>query len=158
MGLNIGDSDSVVKKHLGDPSTIAREKGEGLDLWNFDGANYSLEFTPDHRLYSIALWEENEKLPDPPTTKDAREFAQAIHDGNLETVLDMASGQLECEWQRYFGLQDGPARSILGNPKSSVSACLERAAKTILAIPPEMPGVNTDLRLWTEIHQSGMVT
>ncbi len=158
LGLKIGDTEESLVKQLGKPSKVEQEKGPSLDLWNYDHENFSLELTADHRLYSVSLWEENEKLPDIPTEQTAREFARAIDAGDLETLLDMASGELECSRGESFGLMDGPARSILANPKSPISRCLRKAAALILKLPPEMSGVDSEIRAWPEIHESGTVT
>ena len=159
FGLQLGDSAEKVEAVLGKPTKISHEDDVNVDLWDYESNNYSLEFSPDRTLFSIQILDQNEENPpDPAGSKEVRLFAQAIHTRNIDTIMDMVSGEIECSWPKdFFSTGSGPARGVLSNPKSGISVCLRRAADAVLALGPQMKGAGDQIRIWTN-HSPGTVT
>jgi hypothetical protein len=158
FGLQLRDSATQVEMVLGRPASIRHEQEEDLDLWNYERDNYTLDFTPDHRLYSIQVIEQERKGdPELAGRDEVRLFAQTIQTRNWDAVLEMASGEIECSTSEAFGIRTGPARSILTDPQSAVSRCLKHATDAILTEKPGMKGADDALRLWDSMRM-GMVT
>jgi hypothetical protein len=157
-GLQLGDSVEKVEKALGKPSSIRHEDDANVDLWDYHNSNYSIEITPDHKLYSIQIIDQNtETPPQPAGAHEVRLFAQAFQSGDLDRVVEMASGEIECSTSDTFGIRAGSARTLLANPNSPISACLKRAADAVLALGPDLKGADDEVRIW-ERHSAGTVT
>jgi hypothetical protein len=152
FGLQLGDDAQKVLKVLGEPSKISHEDDVNVDLWDYAKDNYSLEFTPEKKLYSIQIVDEpGEGDPGFAGSSEARLFAQAIQDHNLDLTMEMASGEIECSWPgEYFSTDSGSARGVLANEKSGVSICLQRAAKAVLTMGQEMKGTEDEIRAYTK--------
>jgi hypothetical protein len=157
FGLELADSAERVLAVLGKPTEIRHENDMNVDLWNYDQKHYSLEFTPSHTLYSIIIDAEAKEVD--PAWSGAAEvyaFAKAIKARDIDTILSLASGEIECSQTESFGIRDGRARDILADSTSPISVCLAQAADAILALGPEMKAANTDIRIW-ERRPPGMV-
>lgn len=152
FGLKLGDMAAHVEVVLGKPTKVSHEDDANLDLWRFETNNYSLEFTPDHKLYSIQVVDEAENdTSEPAGSAEVRIFAQAIQLRDIDKVMEMVSGEIVCSRPNiYFDLQSGSARNVLSNPKSDISVCLERAAQAILALGPQMQGADDEIRVRTK--------
>lgn len=149
FGLQLGDDALKALKVLGEPSKIRHEDDVNVDLWDYAKDNFSLEFTPDKKLYSIQIIDENgDGSPGFAGSREARIFAQAILDHNLDLTMEMASGEIECSTSTAFGVREDSARKVLGDPKSEISTCLLRAAKAIAAMGKEMKGMDESIRMW----------
>ena len=158
FGLALGDSAQKVEALLGKPDEIRHEDDVNVDLWDYKHHNYSLEFAPDRKLYSIQVVDQpGETPPGAAGHLDALRFARAIQAGDIETIMKMASGELECSSSDVFGIQSGSARQILSDRKSNISFCLERAAQAVISLEPEMKGADDEIRIW-ERHSPGAVT
>jgi hypothetical protein len=158
FGLELGDSASKVETTLGKPSLIRHEDDVNLDLWDYVENNYSLEFSADHKLYSIQIIDQpGNDSPGFAGSEEVRLFAQTIQANDIDKLMELVSGEIECSTTEAFGIHAGSARSILSNFKSPISLCLQRAAKAILALGPEMKGVDDSIRIWTK-HTPGTVT
>jgi len=158
FGLQLGDAAEKVETVLGKPTKVSHEDDVNVDLWDYEQENYSLEFTPDRKLHSIQIIDKpGPDTPDPTGSADVRLFAQAIQVHNMDKVMEMVSGEIECSNTEAFGIQTGAARSVLSDPKSQISICLQRAADAILALGPEMKGAEDQMRIWTE-NSPGCVT
>jgi hypothetical protein len=159
FGLQLGDSAEKVEAVLGKPDKITHEDDVNLDLWDwYLKFNYSLEFSADHTLYSIQINDQPSK--DSPVIggrREAREYALAIQTHDIDKVMEMSSGEIECNDKEAFGIQGGKARAILSDNKSPISICLQKAAAAILASGPEMKGYDDSLRMW-EKGPPGSVT
>jgi hypothetical protein len=149
FGLELGDASSKVEAVLGKPTEIWHEKNVDLDLWNYSGSNYSLEFTRTHKLYSIQV-NEGPQGADPKVggTSEVYAFAQAVKARDINREMELASGEIECTRQQAFGIQGGLARKILNDRTSTVSICLTQAAGAILSLGPEMKSTDTNIRVW----------
>jgi hypothetical protein len=159
FGLHLDDPAEKVAAALGKPTEVRHEDDVDVDLWDYESANYSVEISSDHKLYSIQIVDESEELPKALAgAREVREFALALRDHDLEKVLSMASGEIECSDKVHNWLQTGTARTILGNRSSDLSICLARASKAILELGPEMKGTSDEIRVWTEKGGSGFVT
>jgi len=157
FGLALGDSTEKVESVLGKPTEVRHEDDVNVDLWDFKNENYSLEFTPSQRLYSIQINDEQRGAESPiGGTDHVNSFAQAVKAHNIDKMMSLASGEIECSKKEAFGIQGGNARKILDDEGSPVSACLTQAAKAILALGQEMKGTDTDIRVW-EKGAAGMV-
>ena len=158
FGLELSDPAAKVEAVLGKPTETRHEDDVNLDLWDYEGQNYSLEFTADHKLYSIQIIDQpGNDSPGFAGSDQVRLFAQTVQAQNIDSLMEMASGEIECSTTEAFGIQTGSARNILSDPKSPVSICLQRAAKAILALGKDMNGVDDSLRVWTK-HTPGTVT
>lgn len=158
LGLRLGNSASKVESTLGKPMGVRHESDEDLDLWDYKNDNYSLEFTADHRLYSVQIVDQAFEAPKTLAgSAEVHAFAEAIRDRNIDRLLEMASGEIECSRGKDFGIEAGAARTVLSDNKSEISGCLKMAADSILALGPEMKGAEDEIRAWTK-HAPGTVT
>jgi hypothetical protein len=158
FGLKLGDSAERVKAALGAPTEIRHEDDTDLDLWNYKESNYTLEFTKAQRLYSIQIIDEQgASVPGFAGGPEVRRFGMAIQNADIDKIMEMSSGEIECTRKQAFGIQNGVARIQLADPKSDVSQCLKAAAEEILTFGPEMKGTDDQIRLW-EGHSPGTVT
>lgn len=157
-GLELGDSAEKVLAILGKPTEVRHEDDVNVDLWDYQEENYSVEISPNHRLYSIQIVDQPGKdTPAPAGSNAVRQFAVAVEARDLDAIMAMASGELECSTSETFGIQTGGARAILSDPKSPISVCLKQAADAVLAFGPDMKGAEDELRVW-ERHSPGTVT
>ncbi|HMD76056.1 MAG TPA: hypothetical protein VKG86_01645 [Terracidiphilus sp.] len=157
FGLALGDTAEEVESILGKPATISHEDDVNVDLWDYPHENYSLEFTPSHKLYSIQIEDEPGGAESPSGgTDQVHTFARATKDRDMNTILSLASGEIECSQKEAFGIQGGNARKILEDEASPISVCLAKAADAIWALGPEMKGAETNIRIW-EKAPPGMV-
>jgi hypothetical protein len=157
FGLALGDSAEKVESALGKPATIRHEDDVNVDLWDYPQENYSLEFTSSHRLYSIQIEDEPGGAKSPAGgTDQVHMFARATKDRDINAILSLASGEIECSKKEAFGIQGGNARKILDDRSSPISVCLAEASEAILALGPEMKAADTDIRIW-EKGPPGMV-
>jgi len=159
LGIKLGDDASTIQSLLGKPSKISHEDDVNVDLWDYKPKNYSLEFTPDHKLYSIQIVDEsNSKPEDVAGAKEAHEFALAVESGDINQLMDMASGELERMENNYsVGFRTQSARSEFEDKNGKLFACLKDAAKEILAFGPEMKGASDEIRVY-ENKSIGTVT
>lgn len=158
FGLELGDPAKKVEETLGKPTKIRHEDDVNVDLWDYEQENYSVEISPDHKLYSIQIVDEpGQELPQPAGSAAARRFAQAVEARDIETIMEMASGEIVCSTNETFSIQGGAARTILADPTSPISVCLKRAADAMLALGPAMTGTDDEIRIW-ERHSPGTVT
>jgi hypothetical protein len=149
FGLQLSDSSSKVESVLGKPSQVRHEDDVNLDLWDYTDENFSLEFTPDHKLYSIQINDEEKGAKETLEGEDeVYQFAKAIEANDLDKLLFFSSGEIECLKREAFGIQGGQARKILGDSTSSVSVCLKEAAGAIAALGPKMKGADTSVRVY----------
>lgn len=149
FGLQLGDTSSKVEAVLGKPSQVRHEADVNLDLWDYTDENFSLEFSADHKLYSIQINDEEKGAKQALEGEDeVYQFARAIEDGNLEKLLFFSSGEIECSRGDAFGIRGGQARKILGDPTSKVSVCLKEAARAIVPLGPKMKGAATNVRVY----------
>ena len=158
FGLQLGDTAQKVETTLGKPTKIHHEDDVNLDLWDYESDNYTLEFTSSHQLYSIQIIDQSGN--DPPGfagSNEIRFFAQAVQANDIDKLMELVSGEIECSTTKDFGIQTGSARNILSDPKNPISQCLQRAAREILALGPEMRGADGSIRVWTK-HTPGTVT
>jgi len=158
FGLQLGDSAQRVEFTLGKPTKISHEDDVNLDLWDYASENYTLEFTSSHRLYSIQIIDQPGN--DPPGfagSEEVRLFAQAVQSQDVDKMMELVSGEIECSTTEAFGIQSGSARKVLSDANSPVSLCLQRAAKAIMTLGPQMKGVEDEIRMWTK-HTPGTVT
>ena len=158
FGLRLGDSTSKTESVLGKPTEIRHESDVNLDLWDYKDANYSLEFSTDHRLYSIQIADESFEAPNSfAGSVKVHSFGEAIRARDIDNLMEMSSGEIECSQGRDFGIQTGAARTILSDEDSGISVCLRRAADAILALGSDMKGAEDEMRMWTK-HSPGTVT
>jgi hypothetical protein len=147
FGLTLGENSSAVKKVLGEPSNIRHEAESNLDLWDYYPSNYSLEFATDHRLYSIQV---NEDPPSKPPlvvgTQAVRKFALAIQTNDLDTVVQMSSGALECTDKSALSFARA-ARIDLADSHGELARCLKKATEAIVSLGEKMPGTDDQLRI-----------
>lgn len=156
-GLELGDSTEKVAAVLGKPTEIRHENDVNIDLWDYQSSNYSLEFTPSHKLYSIQVDEGPEGTePAVGGTAEVYAFAQAVKAHDIDTMMYLVSGEIVCTKKAFFGIQSGYAREILEDKTSPISVCLTQAADVILSLGPEMKAAHTDIRIW-EKGPPGMV-
>jgi hypothetical protein len=157
FGLELGDTAEKVEAVLGKPTEIRHEDDVNVDLWDYKSENYSLEFTSSHKLYSIQV-DEGPKGTEPAAggTAEVYAFARAVKAHNIDRMMLLASGEIECSQKVAFGIRDGKARNILDDKASPISVCLAQAADVILALGPEMKAANTEIRIW-EKGPPGMV-
>ncbi len=158
FGLQLGDSAQRVETILGKPTKIHHEDDVNLDLWDYESENYTLELTSSHLLYSIQIIDQSGN--DPPGfagSDEVRFFAQTVQANDIDKLMELVSGEIECSTTKAFGIQTGSARVILSDPKSPISQCIQSAAKAILALGKDMNGVDDSIRVWTK-HTPGTVT
>ena len=149
FGLQLSDESSKVESVLGKPSHVRHEDDVNLDLWDYTDENFSLEFSADHKLYSIQINDEEKDAKQKLEGEDeVYQFAKAIETNDLDDLLFFSSGEIECSKREAFGLQGGQARKILGNSTSRVSACLKEAASAIAVLGPKMKGADTNVRVY----------
>jgi hypothetical protein len=149
FGLQLGDASSKVETVLGKPSKTSHEDEANLDLWDYTGENFSLEFTADRKLYSIQINDEEkgaEQLLD--GEEEVSQFAKAILAGDLDKELFLSSGEIECIKEEAFGIREGRARTILGDSTAKVSVCLKKAARAIVALGPKMDNADVNVRVY----------
>jgi hypothetical protein len=149
FGLQLSDASSKVESVLGKPSQVRHEDDGNLDLWDYTDENFSLEFTADHKLYSIQINDEEKGAKQTLEGEDeVYQFAKAIEANDLDELLFFSSGEIECSKREAFGIQGGHARRILGDSTSRVSVCLKEAASAIAALGPKMKGADTNVRVY----------
>ncbi len=145
--LTLGQDAPAIESILGKPLEIRHEADENIDLWDYTLANYSLEFTPDHKLYSIQVVEEQPRQPPGFVgSPDVRKYALAIQAADVDTLMQMSSGSLVCKHSSEFSFSRA-ARSDLADRTSKLMGCLTRAAEAIVSLGPKMSGADDQLRL-----------
>jgi hypothetical protein len=158
FGLELGDSAEKAEATLGKPTEVRHEDDVNVDFWDYKNDNYSLEISPSRKLYSIQIVDQpGHDTPEPSGGAAVRRFAEAIESHDIKTIMEMASGEIECATNDAFGVRAGAARTILSDPASPISVCLKRAADAVVALGPEMKGADDQLRIW-EKHSPGTVT
>ncbi|MDR3762739.1 MAG: hypothetical protein P4M01_01450 [Acidobacteriota bacterium] len=162
FGLKLGDTREKVTSVLGRPSSVQREEsgGEEFERWEYNDRNYNLEFSADHQLDSIRIWDDDSEAEPPyPGAKTALAFAEAVRAHDAGKLVEMASGELEClrAGATLSDLGAVPARAAFSNPGSDLNACLLRAADAIELLAPEMKGVEAQMRVWQETGETGAV-
>ncbi len=152
LGLRLGDDSSKIQSLLGNPSEISHEDDVNVDLWDYKQKNYSLEFTPDHKLYSIQVVDEVKSEPQEQAgAKEAYKFATAIKNADADELMSMSSGEMECTRDEViFGFRDNSARAEFENHQSGLFSCLDAAAKAILQLGPDMKGADDEIRLYSK--------
>jgi hypothetical protein len=157
FGLELGDSAQKVEAILGKPTEIRHENDINVDSWDYENEHYYLEFTPSHRLYSIRIDAATERMdPDFNGAAEVYAFAEAIRAQDIDKMMSLASGEIECSRKEFSRIRDGKARKILEDRSSPLSACLAQASDAILTLGPEMKTADTDVRIW-EKRPAGMV-
>jgi hypothetical protein len=157
FGLALGDTAQKVESVIGKPVTIRHEDDVNVDLWDYPNENYSLEFTSSHKLYSIQIEDEPGGAKSQIGGSDqVYTFAQATKTRDIDTMMSLASGEIECSQKEAFGIQGGNARRILDDKSSPISVCLAQAANAILVLGSEMKDTDTNIRIW-EKGAAGMV-
>lgn len=65
LGLVLGSDTAMVRRHAGPPTSVRQETDPVLTLWQYADRNYSFEFTPAGRLYSIRImgWDGFPRMP-----------------------------------------------------------------------------------------------
>jgi hypothetical protein len=156
-GLELGDSEEKVEAVLGKPTGVSHENDMNLDLWDYKSSNYSLEFTHAHKLYSIQVNDEPNGAESPDDgASEVYAFAKAVEAHDVNMMMRLASGEIECSRKDAYGIQGGRARTILNDKTSNISVCLAQAADAILSLGPEMKSTDTEIRVW-EKGPPGMV-
>jgi hypothetical protein len=134
FGLKLGDDSSEVEKVIGKPDAITHEEDVNVDLWDYKQQSYSLEFTVDHKLYSIQVVDDGKFNPaEEVGSKDVRSYALAIDKSDIETLMNMSSGELECQDQKVIIFRRKSARAELTDIDGEMGKCLKKAAKEILS-------------------------
>jgi hypothetical protein len=142
---------------LGKPTGISHEDDVNVDLWKYAHMNYSLEIAASHKLYSIHIDEGPEDVkPEVGGPSEVYAFAKAVKAHEIDREISLASGEIVCTKEEFFGIQSGNARKMLNDKTSAVSLCLAQAADAILALGPEMKATDTAVRVW-ERGPAGMV-
>ncbi|HYB61452.1 MAG TPA: hypothetical protein VEH50_08230 [Methylomirabilota bacterium] len=146
LGLTLGEDASAVKSVLGEPAETRHEDDFNVDFWDYKPSNYSLEFTLDHKLYSIQV---NEDPPREPRSfahsPEVRKYALAIEAGDIDTVVRMSSGFLICTDKSELGFTRA-ARTDLADSSGDLAGCLKKAAAAIVALGEGMTGADDQFR------------
>ncbi|HEY0309225.1 MAG TPA: hypothetical protein VGB94_13775 [Acidobacteriaceae bacterium] len=160
LGLKLGEDASSVEALLGKPSASSHENDVNLDLWDYKQKNYSLEFTANHKLYSIQIVDEIKSKPESSAgATEVHDYALAIQKVDVDKLMQMSSGELECtQKNEAFGFNASSARAELANHNGSLSKCLNIAAKEILRLGSTMKGADDQLRLYEKALYMGAVT
>ncbi len=147
FGLTLGEDASAIKSILGEPTKIRHEDDINVDLWDYGASNYSLEFMPDHKLYSIQVNEDRpRKAGSFVGSPEVRKYALAIQAGDIDTVVRMSSGDLICTNTSEFGFT-GAARTDLADSGGALAGCLKKAAVAIVSLGEGMKGADDQLRI-----------
>jgi len=151
FGLTLGQDASAIEPVLGKPTEIRHEDDANVDLWDYKLANYSLEFTPDHKLYSIQVVEDQPRKPSGFVgSAEVRKFALAVQAADVSTLLQMSSGSLICTNGSELGFA-GAARTDLADPNGKLLGCMKKAAETIISLGPKMLTADDQLRVTEKV-------
>ena len=143
---------------LGKPTKIHHEDDVNLDLWDYESDNYTLEFTYSHQLYSIQIIDQSgNDTPGFAGSNEIRFFAQAVQANDIDKLMELVSGEIECSTTKDFGIRTGSARNILSDPKNPIHNVSSARRGKFLALGPEMRGADGSIRVWTK-HTPGTVT
>jgi len=149
--LTLGQDSTAIESVLGKPTEIRHEDDVNVDLWDYKLANYTLEFTPDRKLYSIQVVEDHpRKHSGFVGSSEVRKFALAVQAADVDTLAQMSSGSLICMNASELGFTRA-ARTDLADPKGKLLGCLKKAAETIDSMGPKMPGADDQLRITEKV-------
>jgi hypothetical protein len=96
LGLVLGSDTTAARMRLGAPTTVERETDPPLLLWSYQGRNYSLEFTPAGKLYSVQLfgYDGFPKMPSEPLAPIAP-LRDALLHRDVERLLALMAPDFE---------------------------------------------------------------
>ncbi len=147
FGLTLGQDATAIESILGKPTEIRHEDDVNIDLWDYKSANYSLEFTPDHKLYSIQVVEGQLEKPSRFVgSAEVRSYGLAIQAADVDTMIQMSSGSLLCTNGSELSFTRA-ARTDLADRGGKLMACLKKAAETIVSLGSGMQGADDQFRI-----------
>jgi hypothetical protein len=137
LGLTLGDDSSVVRDGLGQPSDVAHSPELNLDVWTFDGRNYSVEFDSTGRLYSIRIVG-FEGFPEVEgSLTPVGPLAQALRSEDIDQLLDLLAPDVEIYKDDSVHMFNRAARTELLDPNSEVSRLLYSGPGSLREVLPE---------------------
>jgi len=147
FGLTLGEDASAIRSILGEPPKIRHEDDVNVDLWDYPSDNYSLELTPEHKLYSIQINEDRPaKQGSFAGSQTARMYALAIQTADVDTVVRMSSGSLICTNRSEMSFTRA-ARTDLADSHGELAGCLKKAAAAIVSLGANMTGADDQFRI-----------
>lgn len=147
FGLTLGETAPAIKSVLGEPTETRHENDVNLDLWDYQLSNFSLEFTPEHKLYRIQVNEDRPRPSGLPVGgQEARTFALAVQSADIDTLIEMSSGSLMCTDTSEFGFTHA-ARTDFTDASGKLTGCLKKAAEAIVSLGEDMKGADDQIRI-----------
>jgi len=151
LGLVLGDHYQTVLKGLGDPTVIRHELDLNLDLYVYDGRNYSLELDSLGRLWSIEIFAYT-GLPDRPkeTVPSLDSLAAALEAGG-DTALQYLAPDLEIYEKGHTHSFLRAALTEVEDDTSTMARLLFHDAKSAVAVlrdPSTRVRAEANIRVW----------
>ncbi|MDR3736537.1 MAG: hypothetical protein P4L10_13505 [Acidobacteriaceae bacterium] len=149
LGLHLGDSTAAIEKLVGKPSAIRHEDDVNVDLWDYMPSTFSLEVSPDKKLYSIQVVDAKIEPKDLTGADLLLSFAKAVAAGDVDRIMVMSSGDLRCgdpDSMWNFGTER--ARHMLGNAQSGMRQCLQYAASIVQNLGLVLKGAEINIRVY----------
>jgi len=159
LGVVLGDHWQTVLRRLGDPSVTRHESDLNLDLYVYEGRNYSLELDSLGRVSSIKLFG-YDGFPDHPAEAVPSLDSLAIAlDGGPEAALEYLAADLEVYRKHQTYSFRRAAFADLMDDTTAIAQLLLRGSSSVAAVlrdPSRRARADVNLRVW-ERHTPGVV-
>ena len=161
LGFTLGAARDSVLERFGEPSSTKHYDDVNVDLYKFDGRNYTLEFDSEGLLYSIRIvGEEGFPRPSPDSTFTLQSLRSILAAQNVDSLLEILAGDIEVFLTKSDSLIKftSSPRNELMNSQSSISQVLFGPKVSLLALLTQETITQAELNVRvTEKKGVGMV-
>ena len=135
LGLVLGSDTGRTRARFGTATTIEQELDPPLSAWSYEHRNYSFEFTPVGRLYSIQVfgYDGFDAMPAEPLAR-LEPFRDALASRNPERLMPVVASDLELYRGGHSVTFTASARRELADPTTPLSQLLYAGSKSLRAL------------------------
>ena len=127
LGFELGADTALVRSRAGGPTEIEPESDPPLILWRYADRNYSFEFTPSGRLYSIQIFGYDGFPAMPPEALAPLEpLRSALASRSVQHLLQLLAPDVEVSRGGKTARFEGSARHDLSDSTSALWRALFR--------------------------------
>jgi hypothetical protein len=150
LGLRLGVDTSAVLRVLGSPSSRRAIDEPKLTLWTYEDRNYTVEFTPAGRLYSIQLMGYTGFPTRTPESLPIAKLRQALAERNRDELIGLLAPDIEVFRDSSVISFEGAMRAQLADSTSPIARELmygDRNLGVVLSAPNALEGSDEVLRI-----------
>jgi hypothetical protein len=135
LGLVLGSDTGRVRARFGRATTIEQESDPPLTAWSYEHRNYSFEFTPAGRLYSIQVfgYDGFDGMPAEPLAR-LEPLRDALASRNPERLMPVVASDLEVYRGGHSVTFTGSARRELADSTSPLCQLLYAGSNSLRAL------------------------